>query len=240
MERSYQRSADQLRPVEIIPGFTSNPEGSVLMKSGGTMVLCTAMIEEKVPPFLRGGGSGWVTAEYSMLPGSTDRRSVRESARGKIGGRTYEIQRLVGRSLRGAVDMQALGERTVWLDCDVLQADGGTRTASITGAFVALYLALQKLHKSGSIEKMPILDHIAAVSVGMVDGELVLDLDYSEDSRAEVDMNVVMTGQGLLVEVQGTAEGQAFSREQLNGMLDLASLGINELIAAQKAAIERV
>lgn len=238
MERSYQRSQDQLRPVEIIPGFTNNPDGSVLIKSGETMVLCTAMVEERVPPFLRGSGNGWVTAEYSMLPGSTDSRSVRESARGKIGGRTYEIQRLVGRSLRGVVDMKALGERTVWLDCDVLQADGGTRTASITGAFIALYMALKKLHDSGVLPSIPVTDYIAAISVGIVDGFLVLDLDYSEDSNAEVDMNVVMTGQGLLVEVQGTAEGKAFSREQLNQLLDLAQKGIGELIAAQKLAIE--
>lgn len=237
MERSYQRRRDELRPVEIIPGFTSNPDGSVLIKSGETMVLCTAMVEDRVPPFLKGSGSGWVTAEYSMLPGSTDSRSVRESARGKIGGRTYEIQRLVGRALRGVMDMKALGERTVWLDCDVLQADGGTRTASITGAYLALYMALKKLHDSGVLGSIPITDHIAATSVGIVNGESVLDLDYSEDSSAEVDMNVVMTGQGLLVEVQGTAEGRPFSRQQLNELIDLAQKGIEELISAQKAAI---
>ncbi len=238
MERSYNRKNDEARPLEIIPHFTSNPDGSVLIKTGETMVLCTAMIEEKVPPFLRGSASGWVTAEYSMLPGSTDSRSARESARGKIGGRTYEIQRLVGRSLRGVVDMKALGERTVWIDCDVLQADGGTRTASITGAFVALYIALKKLHDNGQIPAIPIIDHMAAISVGAVNGELVLDLDYSEDSGAEVDMNVVMTGQGLLVEVQGTAEGKAFSRQELNAMLDLAQGGIERLIAAQKTVIQ--
>lgn len=202
------------------------------------MVLCTAMIEERVPGFLKGSGNGWVTAEYSLLPGSTDSRTAREAAKGKIGGRTYEIQRLVGRSLRGVVDMKALGERTVWIDCDVLQADGGTRTASITGAFVALYIALKKLVDRGTLPEVPIIDHIAATSVGMVNGELVLDLDYSEDSGADVDMNVVMTGGGLFVEVQGTAEGQAYSRQQLNEMLDFAQKGIEDLIAIQKTVIE--
>lgn len=232
--RPNNRANNQLRPVNIIPDYVKFAAGSVLVETGDTRVLCTASIEEKVPPFLRGSGTGWVTAEYSLLPGSTPDRTSREVAKGKVSGRTSEIQRLIGRSLRAVVDVQALGERTVWIDCDVIQADGGTRTASITGGFVAMCLALKKLAAQGVISKLPITDYVAATSVGMVDGELRLDLEYIEDSNADVDMNVVMTGRGQLVEVQGTGEGATFDREQLNGMLDLASSGILQLIARQQ------
>lgn len=233
MTRPNNRQHDEMRPVRLTPGFTKNPDGSVLVQAGDTMVLCTAMIEPKVPGFLKGTGTGWVTAEYSLLPSSTDTRTQREASRGKITGRTSEIQRLIGRSLRAVVDMKVLGERTVWIDCDVLQADGGTRTAAITGSFVALCLALMKLQAEGIIKEMPITDYVAATSVGIVDGEVVLDLEYIEDSRADVDMNVVMTGQGKFVEVQGTAEGQPFSRAKLDELLLLAEKGIQEIIALQ-------
>lgn len=233
MTRPNNRQHDEMRPVRLTPGFTKNPDGSVLVQAGDTMVLCTAMIEPKVPGFLKGTGTGWVTAEYSLLPSSTDTRTQREASRGKITGRTSEIQRLIGRSLRVVVDMKVLGERTVWIDCDVLQADGGTRTAAITGSFVALCLALMKLQAEGIIKEMPITDYVAATSVGIVDGEVVLDLEYIEDSRADVDMNVVMTGQGKFVEVQGTAEGQPFSRAKLDELLLLAEKGIQEIIALQ-------
>ncbi|MEQ8236783.1 MAG: ribonuclease PH [Syntrophomonadaceae bacterium] len=233
MTRPNNRQNDEMRPFRLTPGFTKNPDGSVLVQTGDTMVLCTAMIEGKVPPFLKGSGSGWVTAEYSLLPSSTETRTQREAAKGKITGRTSEIQRLIGRSLRAVVDLQALGERTVWIDCDVLQADGGTRTAAISGSFVALCLALMKMQAEGIIDKLPVLDYVAAISVGIVDGEVVLDLEYSEDSRAEVDMNVVMTGQGNFVEVQGTAEGQPFSHAHLAKMLLLAEKGVQEIILAQ-------
>jgi ribonuclease PH len=196
MSRPGERKNDELRPVQMTPGFVNNPDGSVLIQTGKTMVLCTAMVEEKVPPFLKGSGTGWVTAEYSLLPASTDTRSTREASKGKITGRTSEIQRLIGRSLRAVIDFQALGERTIWLDCDVLQADGGTRTASITGSYVALSLAVQKLIASGILTQNPIIDYLAATSVGIVNGIPVLDLEYVEDSAAEVDMNVVMTGRG--------------------------------------------
>jgi ribonuclease PH len=237
MTRPNNRLNNEMRTVKMTPGFTRQPDGSVLMQSGNTLVLCTAMVEEKVPPFLKGSGSGWVTAEYSLLPGSTETRTQREASRGKITGRTSEIQRLIGRALRGVVDMKALGERTIWIDCDVLQADGGTRTASITGSFVALCLALQKLRDSGAIDTLPVTDYVAAISVGIVDGEAVLDLEYVEDSQAEVDMNVVMTGAGEFVEVQGTAEGKPFSRERLHELLSLAEKGIKELVAMQKSVI---
>jgi len=233
MTRPNNRQNDEMRPFRLTPGFTKNPDGSVLVQTGDTMVLCTAIIEAKVPPFLKGSGRGWVTAEYSLLPSSTETRTQREAAKGKITGRTSEIQRLIGRSLRAVVDLQALGERTVWIDCDVLQADGGTRTAAISGSFVALCLALMKMQAEGIIAKLPVLDYVAAISVGIVDGEVVLDLEYSEDSRAEVDMNVVMTGQGDFVEVQGTAEGKPFSHADLAKMLLLAGKGVQEIILAQ-------
>jgi len=235
--RPNDRANDQLRPVRIIPHFIKHPDGSVLIEAGDTRVICAAMLEEKVPPFLKGSGQGWITSEYSLLPSSTETRTQREASRGKISGRTSEIQRLIGRSLRAVVDMQALGERTIWLDCDVIQADGGTRTASITGSFVALYLALKKLRDNGVIDNIPLKDYVAAVSVGMVDGEVLLDLEYVEDSRAEVDMNVVMTGRGEFVEIQGTGEKSCYSRAQLDDMLALAEKGIRELIDAQKAIL---
>ncbi|NLB53634.1 MAG: ribonuclease PH [Syntrophomonadaceae bacterium] len=238
MLRPNERQYDQLRPVRIIPGFLKHPDGSVLIEAGDTRVLCSAIVEEKVPPFLKGTGSGWITAEYSLLPASTETRTQREAAKGKISGRTSEIQRLIGRSLRAVVDLEMLGERTIWIDCDVIQADGGTRTASITGAFVALCLALKKLHKQGTIEKIPLLDFVSAISVGKVDGELILDLEYSEDYRADVDMNVVMTGSGEFVEIQGTAEGVSFSKKELDEMLALANKGILELIALQKQVLD--
>ncbi|MDD4171539.1 MAG: ribonuclease PH [Syntrophomonas sp.] len=233
MTRPNNRQNDEMRPVRLTPGFTKNPDGSVLVQTGDTMVLCSAMIEAKVPRFLKGTGSGWVTAEYSLLPSSTETRTQREASKGKISGRTSEIQRLIGRSLRAVVDLQALGERTIWIDCDVLQADGGTRTASISGSFVALCLALMKMQAEGIISELPIKDYVAAASVGIVDGEVVLDLEYIEDSQADVDMNVVMTGQGNFVEVQGTAEGSPFSKAKLDEMLSLAEKGIREMFALQ-------
>jgi len=233
MTRPDNRQNDEMRPVRFTPGFTKNPDGSVLVQTGDTMVLCTAMVEAKVPPFLKGSGSGWVTAEYSLLPSSTETRTQREATKGKINGRTSEIQRLIGRSLRAVVDLPALGERTIWIDCDVLQADGGTRTASISGAFVALCLALMKLQAEGVIKQVPIIDYVAAASVGIVAGETVLDLEYIEDSRAEVDMNVVMTGGGNFVEVQGTAEGTPYSKAKLDEMLALAQKGIQEIFDLQ-------
>ncbi len=235
--RSDGRRPDELRPVEILPGFVATADGSALISVGTTRVICTASVDENVPPWMRGRGSGWVTAEYGMLPASTGDRKARDISRGKLDGRTTEIQRLIGRSLRAVVDMAALGERTVWLDCDVLQADGGTRCASICGAWVALRLALDGLVAKGSLEALPLTDSLAAVSVGMVDGEGLLDLAYVEDSRAESDMNVVMTGSGRLVEVQATAEGATFSRAELDALLDLAEGGIATLTAAQTAAV---
>ena len=235
--RPSSRQADQLRPVSIVRGFTRHAEGSVLVSFGDTRVICTASVEEKVPPFLRGRGQGWVTAEYGMLPRSTNTRSDREAARGKQSGRTQEIQRLIGRSLRAVIDLDRLGERTVQLDCDVIQADGGTRTAAITGAFVALHDAMTSLQTRGLIAALPLRSFVAAVSVGVVEGDVVLDLDYAEDSSCETDMNIVMTGDGGLVEVQGTAEGAPFTRNQMTRMLDLAGKGIGELVAAQRAAL---
>jgi ribonuclease PH len=237
MARPNNRGADQLRPVNIIPDFTRFADGSVLIETGETRVSCTAMVEDKVPPFLKGTGSGWVTSEYSLLPASTETRTPREATRGKISGRTSEIQRLIGRSLRAVVDMEKLGERTVWIDCDVIQADGGTRTASITGSFIALCLALRKLQKAQVIEEFPVNDFLAAVSVGMVEGVPILDLEYVEDSQAEVDMNIAMTGSGRYVEIQGTGEKNTFSRTELEVFLELAEKGIQELIALQKSVL---
>jgi len=237
MKRCDGREPDGLRPVKIQTGFQRNAEGSALISVGGTTVLCAASVEEKVPPFLRNTGKGWVTAEYAMLPRATNTRMQRESTAGKIGGRTHEIQRLIGRSLRAVTDTSAFGERTVWVDCDVLEADGGTRTASITGAFVALALAFEKLRAAGKIARVPLLDHVAAVSVGVVDNAVLLDLCYQEDSRAEVDMNVVMTGAGKLVEIQGTAEGAPFSWHRLEELGAAARAGIHDLIKLQAEAL---
>jgi ribonuclease PH len=238
MTRPSGRAADQLRTLKITRHFTLHAEGSVLVEFGNTKVLCTASVEEGVPGFLKGKGQGWVTAEYGMLPRSTHTRSAREAARGKQTGRTQEIQRLIGRSLRAVTDLQALGERQVTLDCDVIQADGGTRCASITGACVALYDAFDGLVKAGKLPANPLREFVAAVSVGIVDGVPVLDLDYPEDSACDTDMNVVMTSSGGMVEVQGTAEGTPFSRAELNALLALADQGIAEIIARQKAALQ--
>ena len=235
--RTSGRTPNELRSLRITRSYTRHAEGSVLIECGDTRVLCTASIEEKVPPFLKGKGKGWLTAEYGMLPRSTNSRMQRESAAGKQSGRTQEIQRLIGRSLRAVVDLSLLGERTIQIDCDVIQADGGTRTASITGAYVALYDAAQLLMDRKLMTKWPLQDFVAAVSVGVFKGVPVLDLDYEEDSNCETDMNVVMTGSGGLVEVQGTAEGTPFSRKELDAMVDLASAGIRQLIAGQKAAL---
>ena len=231
------RMPDQLRPVSITRGYTRHAEGSVLVAFGGTRVLCTASVENRVPGFLRGKGEGWVTAEYGMLPRATHTRSDREAARGKQGGRTLEIQRLIGRALRACVDRNALGERTITLDCDVLQADGGTRTAAITGAFVALVLALDRLKQAGTIKTMPVTDYVAATSVGIIAGTAMLDLAYEEDSRAEVDMNVVQTGGGRYIEVQGTAETTPFDRAGLDALLALAEKGIRELVGIQRSIV---
>jgi ribonuclease PH len=237
MYRSDNRIPDQLRPVNIIPDYIHTAEGSVLIEVGNTRVICTASLEETVPQFLRNTGKGWITAEYAMLPRSTLTRTPREVTKGRAGGRTHEIQRLIGRSLRAVTDLARLGERTVWIDCDVIQADGGTRTASITGAFVALGLALEKLVQAGSLTSVPLRDYVAAVSVGIVDGEILLDLSYEEDSRAEVDMNFVMTLGRKLVEVQATAERQAFDEEQLKRMMVLAGQGVQALIAKQQGVL---
>ncbi len=231
------RSADALRPVVIQRGFTRYAEGSVLVCFGNTQVICTASIEEKVPPFLKGKGQGWVTAEYGMLPRATHTRGAREAARGKQSGRTQEIQRLIGRSLRAVVDLDKLGERSIQIDCDVIQADGGTRTASITGAYVALHDAITTLIDSGVLATSPLREEVAAVSVGIHNGHPVLDLDYDEDSNCDTDMNVVMTGGGGFIEVQGTAEGHPFSRDELNSLLALAERGIADLVAAQRVAL---
>ncbi len=235
--RPDQRAADALRPVRITRAYTIHAEGSVLIEFGNTKVLCTASVEEKVPPHKRGSGEGWVTAEYGMLPRATHTRSDREAAKGKQSGRTQEIQRLIGRSLRAVFDLKALGERTIALDCDVLQADGGTRTASITGAFVAAHDAVSRLLAQGKISASPIKDHVAAISVGIVQGTPLLDLEYVEDSACDTDMNVVMTGAGHFVEVQGTAEGVAFSRAEMDALLTLAEKGITELVDMQRQAL---
>ncbi|HYD55611.1 MAG TPA: ribonuclease PH [Burkholderiales bacterium] len=235
--RPSGRQAGELRPVRLQRRFTKHPEGSVLVEFGDTRVLCTASVEERVPPFLRDSGRGWVTAEYGMLPRATNTRTDREAARGKQSGRTQEIQRLIGRSLRAVVDLAALGPRTIQVDCDVLQADGGTRTASITGAFVALHDAVTYLKAKGLLAASPIREHVAAVSVGIFQGTPVLDLDYAEDSACGTDMNVVMTGNGRFVEVQGTAEGEPFSRAEADALLALAERGIAELVAHQRRAL---
>ena len=236
--RKDGRRHNQLRFVEIHPEFIRNADGSVLIKVGQTRVICTASIENSVPPFLKGLGKGWVTSEYSMIPRSTRTRIPRESVKGRPSGRTHEIQRLIGRCLRSVVQLEELGERTVWIDCDVIEADGGTRTASITGGFVALALTLRRLAHEDGLQKLPLRDYMAATSVGLVNGELLLDLDYDEDSRAQVDMNIVQTGTGRFVELQGTAEGEPFSREVSNQLIDLASLGIRQLIEVQKRILD--
>lgn len=231
------RKDDELRNVKITRNFIKPAEGSVLIEVGDTKVICTATVEEKIPPFLKGTNSGWVTAEYAMLPRATQQRTARESAKGRLTGRTMEIQRLIGRSLRSIVDLTALGERTIWLDCDVIQADGGTRTAAITGSFVALADACGFLLQNETIKKMPVKDFLGAISVGKIGEKFCLDLCYQEDSQAEVDMNVVMTGQGDFVEIQGTAEGAPFSRFELNEFLDLADKGIREIVTLQREVL---
>ena len=232
--RSDGRAANELRPIKITPDFIRTAEGSVLIEAGETKVIVTATIDDGVPSFLKGTGQGWVTGEYGMLPRSTDERTPREAARGKQSGRTLEIQRMIGRALRAVTDMKALGERTVWLDCDVIQADGGTRTASVTGAFVALALALERTVAAGILRTVPLKDSLAAISVGIVEDELLLDLAYEEDSRAQVDMNVVMTGSGQFVEVQATAEGRAYTTEELQLMMELAAGGIRNIARKQR------
>ncbi|MGA3083824.1 MAG: ribonuclease PH [Thermodesulfobacteriota bacterium] len=231
--RMNGRKPDELRPVRIIRNFIKHAEGSVLIQLGETRVICTATLEDKVPPFLRNQGRGWITAEYAMLPRSTKTRSTRESTQGRVGGRTHEIQRLIGRSLRAVMDLSLIGERTFWIDCDVIQADGGTRTASITGAYVALVDAVECLRKEVSIPRHPIIDSVAAISIGVVDGQTFLDLNYEEDSKAEVDCNFVMTGRGRFIEIQGTAEGQPFSKESFEKMMVMAAQGIDKLTAIQ-------
>ncbi len=238
--RVDNRAPDQLRPTQLHAQYLLHPEGSVLIESGRTKVICTASVEDRVPPFLRNTGKGWVTAEYGMLPRATSTRNTREASTGKVGGRTQEIQRLIGRSLRSVMKLDQLGERTVWMDCDVVQADGGTRTAAITGAFVALVLALQSIREKGLLGEIPVTDYVAATSVGIIESTSMLDLAYEEDSRAEVDMNVVMTGSGKFIEVQGTAEGLPFGRDALNDLLDLAQKGIGHLIALQKQAVGHI
>src|SRR5438876_4338055 len=238
--RSDNRSPDQMRPVNIIPNFISTAEGSVLIEVGNTRVICTASVEETVPSFMRNSGKGWISSEYGMLPRATLTRTSREVNKGRPGGRTHEIQRLIGRSLRAVADLTRLGERTIFIDCDVIQADGGTRTASITGAFVALGLALERLVEAGTLTSAPLRDFVAATSIGVVDGEILLDLDYEEDSRAEVDMNLVMTGGKKIVEVQGTAEQHPFDDPQLRKMMELARRGIESLIAKQEAMMSKM
>jgi ribonuclease PH len=237
MTRTDGRSPSQLRSTTITPGFIPQAEGSVLIEVGRTKVICTASVEDRVPPFLRNTGKGWVTAEYGMLPRATNTRTQRESSAGKVGGRTQEIKRLIGRSLRSVTRLPELGERTIWVDCDVIQADGGTRTASITGGFVALVLALQRLRELAILKDIPIVDYVAATSVGIVDGTALLDLAYEEDSKAEVDMNFVKTGDGRFIELQGTAEGLPFDRRALDALMALADDGIKDLITMQKAVV---
>ena len=235
--RSDQRPANQLRDTTLTPNYLEHAEGSVFVQAGRTKVICAASIEDRVPQFLRNSGKGWVTAEYGMLPRATNTRMQREASAGKVGGRTQEIQRLIGRSLRSVTNLPALGERTIWIDCDVIQADGGTRTASITGAFVALALACEKLRERDLVKAIPLLDYVAATSVGIVDGEALLDLAYDDDCRAEVDMNIVKTGDGRFIEVQGTAEAMPFGRDALIQLLDLADLGIKQLVEKQRALV---
>jgi ribonuclease PH len=236
--REDERALTELRPVEITPNFISSAEGSALIRLGATQVICTATIEDGVPTFLKGMGKGWITSEYAMIPRATESRTPRESTRGRQGGRTMEIQRLIGRSLRAVTDLERLGERTVWIDCDVIRADGGTRTASITGSLVALGLAFQRLIELKSLNRMPLKDYLAAISVGIVGKEILLDLSYAEDSNAEVDMNVVMTGSGQLVEVQATAEGRPFSRETLNRLVEVAQPAIQKLLDMQRSVLK--
>jgi ribonuclease PH len=235
--RSDNRPASQLRDTILTPHYLPHAEGSVFIEAGRTKVICTASVEDRVPGFLRNTGKGWVTAEYGMLPRATNTRMQREASQGKVGGRTQEIQRLIGRSLRSVTNLSALGERTIWIDCDVIQADGGTRTASITGAFVALALALEKMRARDMIRTMPLSDYVAAISVGIVDGEPLLDLAYEDDSRADVDMNIVKTGDGRFIEIQGTAEAEPFGREALLDLLGLADIGITQLIEKQRAIV---
>jgi ribonuclease PH len=237
VKRSDGRKFWALRPVKIKRHYIKHAEGSVLIEMGDTKVICSASVEERVPPFLRNTGKGWITAEYGMLPRSTHTRSSRESSTGRASGRTFEIQRLIGRSLRSVADLTGFGERTIWIDCDVIQADGGTRTASITGAYVAMVDAFRKMVKEGKIEKVPIKDSVAAISVGKVEGHIVLDLNYEEDSRAEVDMNIVMTGLGGFVEIQGTAEGAVFSKEEMDALVKVAQKGIQKLTGIQKKVL---
>lgn len=235
--RTDGRKPKQLRPLRITPGYLKTADGSVLIEVGDTKVICTAKLEERVPQFLRNSGKGWITAEYGMLPGSSQTRIGRESVRGKIGGRTHEIQRLIGRSLRAIADLRKLGEKTIWIDCDVIQADGGTRTASITGAYVALVEAVRGWLERGIINQDPIKDAVAAVSIGIIEGKILLDLAYDEDSRADVDMNFVMTGSGKFIEVQGTAESIPFTKKQMERMTEMAQQGIRELLKAQKQVL---
>ena len=235
--RSDGRKPSQLRPLKITPSYIKTADGSVLIEMGDTRVICTAKLEERVPPFLRNSGKGWITAEYGMLPGSSQQRIGRESSRGKAGGRTHEIQRLIGRSLRSVADLKSLGERSVWIDCDVIQADGGTRTASITGAYIALMEAVRVWRERGILSADPVKDAVAAVSIGIVDGKILLDLCYEEDSKADVDMNFVMTGSGKFIEVQGTAESAPFTKKQMERMAEIAHQGIKELLQAQKKVI---
>jgi ribonuclease PH len=237
MSRNSGRALNELRKVKITKHYITHPAGSVLIQMGDTKVICAASVEDRVPPFLRDKKSGWVTAEYSMIPSSTHTRTTREASRGKLSGRTQEIQRLIGRSLRTIVDLEKMGERTVWIDCDVIQADGGTRCASITGAFIALALAFKKLKKEKIIDVIPIRDYVAAVSVGIAEGKNILDLDYSEDSEADVDLNIIKTGSGGFIEIQGTAERDPFDNKQLGDLLALADKGIKELVEVQKKAV---
>ncbi len=238
--RTDGRKEKELRPIVITPGYIKHADGSVLIEMGDTRVICTAKLDERVPGFLRNSGKGWITAEYGMLPSSSQERISRESSRGKVGGRTHEIQRLIGRRLRVIADLESLGERTVWIDCDVIQADGGTRTASITGAYVALVEASRRWAKTGAVKKKLILDSVAAVSVGVINRKVLLDLNYEEDSQAEVDMNFVMTGSGKFIEVQGTAEGAPFTKAKLDRMADVAQQGIRDLIKAQKKVLATI
>jgi ribonuclease PH len=238
--RSDNRAPEQMRPANLVPDFISMAEGSALIEIGNTRVICTASVEEAVPAWMRNSGRGWVTGEYGMIPRSTLTRTPREAARGRIGGRTHEIQRLIGRSLRAVVDLTQLGDRTIWIDCDVIQADGGTRTASITGAFVAMALAMQRLVQAGTLKAVPIRDSVAAISVGMVDGAIMLDLSYEEDARAEVDANFVITGTNKLVEVQCTAERHPFDDEQLRQMISLARTGVNDLTTKQQSVLKEL
>lgn len=240
MDRIDGRKYDELRPVKFTRNYTKQAQGSVLVEMGDTKIICTAMIEDKVPPFLKNSGRGWITAEYFMLPSSTQTRKIRDSSRGRIDGRNHEIQRLIGRALRSIVDLDVIGERTIWIDCDVIQADGGTRTAAITGAFVALVDAANLLVKSGLLPKFPINNFVSAVSVGIVDDMPVLDLQFQEDSRAKVDMNIVMTGEGEFIEIQGTGEEAPFTNKELMEMLDLGEKGNNQLIEMQKEALGEV